>query len=146
MTNTARILVVDDEEIVRLSHLRTLSSEHCKVEAVFKVSDNGVPDLSQTNSFVVLLDLRMPGMDGLSVLKAIKQNWPESEVIVITGYPEIESAKQATRLGAYDYLAKPVGPDEVISAANGAMLHKRWALHRDPSPASNETMTSSCGC
>lgn len=145
MTNKARILVVDDEEVVRLSHLRTLSSEHCKVEAVWNGRD-ALLAMGRQAYDLVLLDLRMPGMDGLSVLQAIKQNWPESEVIVITGYPEIESAKQAARLGAYDYLAKPVGPDEVISAANGAMLHKRWALHRDPTPAPNETMTSSCGC
>ena len=78
---------------------------------------------------VVLLDQRMPGMDGMEVLKAIKEKWPESEVIMITGYPAVESAKQAVSLGAYDYLAKPVGPDQVIEAANGAMLHKRWALH-----------------
>lgn len=145
MTNKARILVVDDEEVVRLAHLRTLSSEHCKVVAVW----NGAQALQAMDREaydLVLLDLRMPGMDGLSVLKAIKQNWPESEVIVITGYPEIESAKQATRLGAYDYLAKPVGPDEVISAANGAMLHKRWALHREPPPASNDSMTPGFGC
>lgn len=145
MTNKARILVVDDEEVVRLSHLRTLSSEHCKVEAVWD-GRLALAAMREQAYDLVLLDLRMPGMDGLSVLQTIKQNWPESEVIVITGYPEIESAKQAARLGAYDYLAKPVGPDEVISAANGAMLHKRWALHRDPSPSSNETMTSSCGC
>jgi ActR/RegA family two-component response regulator len=50
---------------------------------------------------------------------------------MITGYPAVESAKEAVSLGAYDYLAKPVGPDEVISAANGAMLHKRWAMHPD---------------
>jgi two-component system response regulator HydG len=77
---------------------------------------------------VVLLDLRMPGMDGVAVLGTIKQQWPETEVIVITGYPALETAKQAIKLGAYDYLAKPVGPDEVVSAANGAIAHKRWAL------------------
>jgi DNA-binding NtrC family response regulator len=80
---------------------------------------------------VVLLDLRMPGLDGMSVLQTIKQKWPESEVVVITGYPSIETAKEAVRLGAYDYLAKPVGPDDVINAATGAMMQKRWALHRD---------------
>jgi DNA-binding NtrC family response regulator len=145
MSNKSRILVVDDEEVVRLSHLRTLSSEDCKVEAVWNGRD-ALQAMGRQAYDLVLLDLRMPGMDGLSVLKAIKQNWPESEVIVITGYPEIESAKQATRLGAFDYLAKPVDPDEVISAANGAMLHKRWALHREPSPVWNETVTSSSGC
>jgi DNA-binding NtrC family response regulator len=67
----------------------------------------------------------------MSVLKMIKEKWPESEVIMITGYPAVESAKEAVSLGAYDYLAKPVGPDDVINAANGAMMHKRWALRRD---------------
>ena len=75
----------------------------------------------------------MPGMDGMSVLKAIKQSWPKSEVVVITGYPTVESAKEAVRLGAYDYLAKPVGPAEVINAANGAITQKKWALRKDAS-------------
>jgi ActR/RegA family two-component response regulator len=52
-------------------------------------------------------------------------------VVIITGYPTVETAKEAVRLGAYDYLAKPVGPDDVINVANGAMTQKKWALHRD---------------
>ena len=80
---------------------------------------------------VVLLDLRMPGMDGLTVLKLLKQCWPDSHVIIITGYPTIASAKQAVALGAFDYLTKPIGPDQVIEATNSAMLHKQWALHSE---------------
>ena len=56
---------------------------------------------------------------------------PESEVVVITGYPTIEAAKEAVRLGAQNYIAKPVGPTEVIKAANDAINHKRWALHSE---------------
>jgi DNA-binding NtrC family response regulator len=88
--------------------------------------------MEQQSFDVVLLDLRMPGMDGMAVLKKIKQKWPESEVVIITGYPTIESAKEAVRLGAYDYLAKPVGPLDVINATDGALTRKRWALHKDP--------------
>jgi DNA-binding NtrC family response regulator len=80
---------------------------------------------------VVLLDLRMPDLDGMDVLKIVKERWPDCEVVVITGYPSIESAKEAVRLGAYDYLAKPLGPDEVIKAANDAVTQKRWALRSD---------------
>ena len=87
--------------------------------------------MEQRPADVVLLDLRMPGMDGMSVLKMIKQRWPETEVVIITGYPNVDTAKEAVRLGAYDYLAKPVGPDEVINAANGAMTQKKWALRKD---------------
>lgn len=130
MDEKTKILVVDDEEVVRLSHIRTLASMHCNVEVV----KNGVEALGvmeQRPADVVLLDLRMPGMDGMAVLKTIKQRWPETEVVIITGYPNIETAKEAVRLGAYDYLTKPVGPDEVISVANGAMTQKKWALRKD---------------
>jgi DNA-binding NtrC family response regulator len=130
MNAQAKILVVDDEEVVRRSYLRALSGEHCNVTA----TTNGSEALQMMGSQafdVVLLDQRMPGLDGMTVLKTIKANWPESEVIMITGYPAVESAKEAVSLGAYDYLAKPIGPDEVISAATGAMLHKRWALREE---------------
>lgn len=127
MIAKANILVIDDEEVVRQSYLRTLSSDHCNVQAVSGGKD--ALQMMQEQPFdVVLLDLRMPEMDGMTVLKAIRGSWPESEVIILTGYPELASAKEAVALGAYGYLAKPVGPDEVIDAANGAMLHKRWAL------------------
>jgi len=130
MIAKTKILVVDDEEVVRLSYLRTLSGQHCNVDVVADGKD-ALQMMSQQPFDVVLLDLRMPGMDGMTVLKTIKQKWPESEVIIITGYPAVESAKAAVTLGAYGYLAKPVGPDDVINAANGAMLHKRWALRCD---------------
>ena len=65
---------------------------------------------------------------GMEVLKTIKHRWPDSEVIVVTGYPSIESAKEAVRLGAFNYLTKPLGPDEVIKAANDAVIQKRWSL------------------
>jgi ActR/RegA family two-component response regulator len=67
----------------------------------------------------------------MEVLKTIKERWPDSEVVVITGYPSIESAKQAVRLGAHNYLTKPVEPNDVIKAAHDAMNQKRWALRSD---------------
>jgi two-component system response regulator AtoC len=130
MNPTTKILVVDDEEVVRLSYLRALAGESCKVELVKNGSD-ALQMMGQRPFDVVLLDQRMPGMDGMSVLKTIKEKWPESEVIMITGYPAVESAKEAVTLGAYDYLAKPIAPDDVINAANGAMMHKRWMLRCD---------------
>ena len=130
MIEKTKILVIDDEEVVRLSYARVLSSEHCKVDVVRDGRD-ALQMMGQHPFDVVLLDLRMPGMDGMTVLKMIKEQWPESEVIIITGYPAVDSAKEAVALGAYDYLAKPTGPDDVINAAKGAMLHKRWALRND---------------
>ena len=130
MDEKTKILVVDDEEVVRLSHIRTLASVHCDVEVV-KNGREALGVMESRPADVVLLDLRMPGMDGMTVLKTIKQRWPETEVVIITGYPNVDTAKEAVRLGAYDYLAKPIGPDEVINVANGAMTQKKWALHKD---------------
>lgn len=130
MNEMTKVLIVDDEEVVRLSHLRSLQSANCNA----KVAEDGLKAIQvmEEQAFdVILLDIRMPNLDGMEVLKTIKQRWPESEVVVITGYPTIESAKEAVRLGAHNYIAKPVGPDEVIKAANDAMNQKRWSLHSE---------------
>ena len=130
-----KILVVDDEEVVRLSHLRSLTGAHCQVEAAWN-GDEALRAMERSQFDVVMLDLRMPGMDGMTVLKKIKERWPDCQVVIFTGYPSIESAKEAVRLGAYDYLAKPVGPHEVINAAHGAMMQKKWGLRTDALRAS----------
>jgi DNA-binding NtrC family response regulator len=130
MNALATVLVVDDEELVRACYLRILVSRQCQVREVGNGAD--ALRLMQQQAFdVVLLDQKMHDMDGMAILKSIKALWPETEVIMITGYPALESAKEAVMLGAYDYLAKPVGPDEVIHAARSAMTHKRWRLHQD---------------
>ncbi len=125
------ILIVDDEEIVRLSHARVLSNPYCLVETAGNGAE-ALRALERHHFDVVLLDLRMPEMGGLEVLKVIKERWPESEVVVITGYASIDTAKEAVRLGAYDYLAKPLDPDQVITATHGAVRQKRWTLHLEP--------------
>ena len=130
MTDKIRVLVVDDEEVVRLGYRRVLSADGFRVMAAG--DGHEALDLMAGDRFdVVLLDLRMPGMDGLDVLQAIKERWPESEVVVVTGYPSIDTAKKAVKLGAYDYLAKPVVPEAVIRATTGAWMQKRWALQRE---------------
>jgi DNA-binding NtrC family response regulator len=130
MSEKTKVLVVDDEEIVRLSCFRSLEGAHCSVEVAWN-GEEALRAMEQQRFDLVLLDLRMPGMDGMAVLKTIKQTWPETQVVIITGYPNVETAKEAVRLGAYGYLSKPVGPDEVINAANDAVIQKKWALHRD---------------
>ena len=131
MSGKSKILVVDDDDVVRHAHQRSLSGTDCNVAAAWN-GDEALRAMEREPFDLVLLDLRMPGMDGMSVLREIKARWPDSEVIIITGYPTVESAKEAVRLGAYDYLAKPVGPADVINAATNAIHHKQWALHREP--------------
>lgn len=130
MNANATILVVDDEEVVRRSFQRVLASERCHVEAV-GTGEQALEAMATRPYDVVLLDLRLPGMDGMSALRTMKRCWPEGEVIVITGYPSVETAKEAIRLGAGDYLAKPLAPGEVIEAANSALERKHWTLRRD---------------
>jgi DNA-binding NtrC family response regulator len=130
MANKIRVLVVDDEEVIRLGYRRVLSVDGFRVKAAGNVPE--ALNMMAGDSFdVVLLDIRMPGMDGMEVLRTIKERWPQSEVVVITGYPSIDTAKEAVRLGAYDYLAKPVVPEAVIRATTGAWMQKRWAIQRE---------------
>ena len=127
MSEKNSILIVDDDEVVRRSYLRSLESLSCNVAAAGD-GEEALQTMEQSPFDVVLLDVRMPGQDGLSVLRTIKQNWPDSEVVIITGYPSVTGAKEAMRLGAYDYVAKPVGPQDVINVTDGAMTRKQWAL------------------
>jgi DNA-binding NtrC family response regulator len=134
MSTKPQILVIDDDETVRRSYQRSLQTVRCEIETAASGED-ALRALTNHSFDVLLLDMRMPGMDGMAVLKAAKQTAPDSEIIVITGYPTIEGAKRAVQLGACDYLAKPVGPAEVIKATNGALHRKAWTLHREPDAA-----------
>lgn len=133
------VLVVDDEDAVRKSYARSLCGTRCEVETVPDGAE-ALRAMERQAFDLVMLDLRMPGMDGMAVLKEIKDKWPESEVVVITGFPSIESAKEAIRLGACDYLAKPVGPDDIVGAATRAMLQKQWTLRPDPTEPAHASL------
>ena len=126
----AKVLVVDDEAVVRESYLRTLDGVRYNVRAAMNGKE-ALRMMEAEHFDVILLDIRMPEMDGIEVLREIKKRWPECEVVIITGYPSIETAKEAVRLGAYNYLAKPVGPQEIVEAATGAMTQKRWAMKEE---------------
>jgi DNA-binding NtrC family response regulator len=143
MNAKMNVLVVDDEEVVRRSHLRVLSGECCQVEAVGD-GEQALKAMAARPFDVVLLDLRMPGIDGMSVLRTMKERWPESEVVMITGYPSVDTAKEAIRLGACRYLAKPLAPWEVIEAANSAIEQKHWTLRHD-GDAAIEANGPKCG-
>ena len=78
-------------------------------------------DCIGTKSYgLVLLDLRIPGVNGLDLLKAIGEKNPDAKVIMITGYASIETAVEAARMGAVDYLPKPFTPDEIRNATERA--------------------------
>ncbi len=137
MGKKVKVLVVDDELVVRESYNRCLSGGIYSVRAAHNGRE-AIEMMEEEPSDVVLLDLRMPGMGGIDLLRLLKERWPESEVVIITGYPSIESAKEALRLGAHNYLAKPVGPREIVEVTSGAVLQKQWSLRKDQSSAAPE--------
>jgi len=109
------ILVIDDEPVVCNSLRRILGRRGHRVDQAL-VPDEGLEKIGANKYDLVLLDLRMPGKDGLEVLSTIKQRWPATKVIIVTGFASIESAIEATRRGASQYIAKPFTPEEVTRA------------------------------
>ncbi len=113
MSITGKILIVDDEAILRHTFARILQHEGMDVTT----AENGEQCivLLQENDFdLVYLDLRMPGMFGLDVLDKIRQNNPGLPVILFTAQPDLNSAVEALRRGATDYLLKPLNPQAII--------------------------------
>jgi DNA-binding NtrC family response regulator len=124
---TPRVLVVDDEQIIRESLSFILQKEGYEVEeapngqeAYKKVSENP-PD-------IVITDIEMPGMKGVELLEKISQVSPQTFVIIITAYGSIETAIKALRMGAYDYILKPLDFDELVLRLRRLMEFKRLAL------------------
>jgi DNA-binding NtrC family response regulator len=106
------ILVVDDEEIIRENLFRILTEEQYAVSTV-ATGKEGLDFIRQNEVDVVLLDLNLPDIHGIEVLKKARELDPELLVIVITGYASIESAVDALKLGAYDYIKKPFKADAI---------------------------------
>ena len=128
VTRTPRgtIMVVDDEESIRSGCILSLTDLGYTVEAFNK----GQPALqaAQQSSFdLILLDLKLPDMDGMEILAQLRQNVPDSKVIMMTGYASVENAVRAMKLGAFDYLSKPFSADELILSAERALESKRLA-------------------
>jgi DNA-binding NtrC family response regulator len=110
-----KILVIDDEAIIRTSCERTLAPEGFDVRTATGGRD-GLDCLEKEPFNLVLLDLKMPDIDGIEVLNKINQNWPDTKVVMITGYSTVDTAVQALRLGAFNFIEKPFTPDTLISA------------------------------
>jgi len=126
MAKKANILVIDDEATMRDSCRQALSRDWNRVE----VAEDGLKGLEflEKESFdLVILDLKMPGLSGMEVLEKIKEFDPKTVVIVITGYATIESAVEAIKKGAYDFIPKPFTPDTLRVIVKRA-LEKRGLI------------------
>jgi CheY-like chemotaxis protein len=135
MIANPRVLVIDDEPVIIKSCDRVLAHEGIEVEGVTSGRD-GLERARSSLFDVVLLDLKMPDMNGMEVLRRIKQTKPEVTVIIITGFPSVDTAIEAFKLGVIDYVPKPFTPDELIETVNRALEQRRPAKAGEPSPAS----------
>jgi FixJ family two-component response regulator len=115
-----KVLVIDDEQIVLNSVKRILSQTGFDVETTLSGRQGLDWALNKTYD-IVLTDIRMPGIGGMIILKDIKRAKPRVPVIIITGYSNVQSAMQATKLGAADYVEKPFTPDQLLKAVNLAI-------------------------
>ncbi len=106
-----KILVIDDEKNIRLTLEKCLAEEYEVLTAVN--GEDGLDKFSQDEFAVVLLDMKLPGIDGLEVLEKIKTEAPATKVIMITGFGSVETAVETMKLGAVDYLRKPFTPEEI---------------------------------
>jgi DNA-binding NtrC family response regulator len=125
-----RALVIDDEEIMLESCRRILARRGLSVDTERDPFAGRERALSGDYD-LLLLDVRMPDLDGFEILREVRERRPDVEVIMITGYSSIGSAVQAVKLGAFDYLPKPFTPEELWSRVDVALAHHR-ARHAEP--------------
>jgi DNA-binding NtrC family response regulator len=118
-----KVLIVDDEkDFVEMLSLR-LKEMGETVIAVYNGQDC-LDTLGENEIDVVVLDIKMPGMDGIEVLQEIKKRFPIVEVVMLTGHGSAESAVEGMKLGAFDYLLKPADIDNLTEKVNGARKRK----------------------
>src|SRR4030066_364286 len=112
------ILVVDDDEVVRGAVCKGLRPDNYAIDTA-QSADEALKLLSESSYRLVITDLMMPGMDGLELLQRIHDMGAKSETIMITGYPTIQTALRAKRLGAFEYVTKPFTRQELRGVGGG---------------------------
>lgn len=121
---TAKILIVDDEEIVIRSCRRILGDSMYVLDSTHDGQD-ALRKVDETEYDLIVLDIMMPGIDGLEVLQQVKERHPDVDVIMMTGLSEIQTAVKAMKLGAFDYLSKPFDPDELKHVVDRALERRQ---------------------
>ncbi len=124
MMEKTQILIIDDEEAIRDAMSQVLSREGYEVKEA-REAQEGLELFQRENFHLVFLDLKLPGMKGMDVLTRMKEVSPETPVIIITGYSSIESAVEAMKKGAFDYMPKPFTPEELRVITKRALENRR---------------------
>jgi DNA-binding NtrC family response regulator len=119
-----KILIVDDELVVRDSLSKWFISEGYTARPVGSGRE-ALEAIQQAEYDIALIDIKMPGMDGMELQARLREADADLTVVVMTGYASVDTAVQALKLGAYDYITKPVDPDELSHLVSNALEHKR---------------------
>jgi DNA-binding NtrC family response regulator len=138
MRALATILVVDDDDAVRASCRRVLVDDGYQVDLAGS-SEEAVQKVTARHYDLALLDLRFPQLGGLTLLQYLRNHYPDMEVVVITGYPTIENAKESIELGAFDYVMKPLDPHRIRKVVSRALACRPWTLRKVLLPSTNDT-------
>lgn len=124
MKNAIRILIVDDEQIVRESLGSWFREEGFTVD-IAQSGKEALEKLTAGTWDIFLLDIKMPGMDGLELQRKIKEIHPDSSIIIMTAYASVETAVEAMKQGAYDYITKPFDPENLQLLVRNAVERKQ---------------------
>jgi DNA-binding NtrC family response regulator len=125
-----RILLVDDEVVFADNLLKLLSKRGYDAVVVYNGAD-AVNMVGEKEFDVIILDMKMPGMDGIATLKEIKKKAPLVEVVILTGHGSVESGIEGMQLGAFDFLMKPVSIDDLQEKVSEAYRRKLIQRERE---------------
>ncbi|MBI4699110.1 MAG: response regulator [Nitrospirae bacterium] len=124
-----KILVLDDDPVVTLSCKRILGAEGFNITTVER-GEEALNKLSKEDFDLLISDVRLPDISGMAVLKEARIIKPQTDIVIITGYPTLEDAKESIRLGAFEYIEKPFTPDFMMNVANKVFDKRGWILRQ----------------
>ncbi len=131
-----RVLIVDDEKNIRLTLSQSLESLEIETDTAAN-GEEALAKLEEEDFGLMLLDLKMPGMDGIEVLRKVREMRPDIRVIIITAYGTIESAIEAVKLGAVDFIQKPFAPAEIRQLVTQVLDREKLDEHKAKDYASH---------
>jgi DNA-binding NtrC family response regulator len=123
MTTKPRVLIVDDEERFRTTLRKLLTVREMEATDVGSARD-AFSEMEKNSYDVILLDVKMPEMNGIEALGKIKKEYPDVEVIILTGHASVDAAVEIMKLGGYEYLLKPCPIDELAGKIESAWERK----------------------
>ncbi len=144
MSKKKSILIIDDEKNIRFTLKKSLEDEYNVITAVN--GEDGIEKFQKNDFDLVLLDMKLPGMDGIEALKEIKDEDKTANVIIITGFGSVESAVETMKLGAIDYLNKPFTPKEIKDNVKEVISREELELKEDELESYNDHLKFAKKC